>query len=107
MANLVDLGKEIVKNHIPELHSTFFGLSAVLGKLVFAARMEKKITQKGLAELAGVGVKTIHRIEGGSGGITDTTYEKVFAALEVTNEDIANAFKKKSSNGNHKELEYV
>lgn len=34
------------------------------------------------------------RIEGGSSGITDRTYKKVFAQLELSNEDIAEAFKK-------------
>ena len=35
-------------------------------------RMDQKLTQSQLAELAGVGVKTIHRIEGGNGGVTDS-----------------------------------
>ncbi|MGX2962116.1 hypothetical protein JNUCC23_23235 (plasmid) [Peribacillus sp. JNUCC 23] len=33
--------------------------------------------------MANVAVKTIHRIEGGSGGITDKTYEKVLGALNI------------------------
>lgn len=94
MADLVNLGNELV-NDIPELKPTFIGIPSVLGELTFASRMEKGITQKKLSELADVGVKTIHRIEGGSGGITDKTYEKVFGALELSNNDIAEAFKKK------------
>lgn len=100
--DLVNLGNELV-NDIPELKETF-GIHSVLGELTFAARMDKKITQKDLAELANVGVKTVHRIEGGSGGITDTTYQKVFAALEISNDDIAEAFKKKSTRFKDREL---
>ena len=33
---------------------------------------------------------TIHRIEGGGGGITDTTYFKVFDVLGVKDEQIVN-----------------
>lgn len=96
MADLINLGNEII-NDIPELEPTFFSLPSVLGELTFTARMDKKITQKELAEIANVGVKTIHRIEGGSGGITDTTYQKVFTALGVSDEDLSEAFKKKST----------
>lgn len=103
MADLVNLGNELI-NDIPELKPTFFGIPSVLGELTFAARMEKKITQKELAKLANVGVKTIHRIEGGSGGITDKTYDKVFATLGLSHEDIATAFKKKSTNPRVPEL---
>jgi transcriptional regulator with XRE-family HTH domain len=97
MADLVNLGNELI-NDIPELKPTFFSLSSALGELTFAARMEKRITQLELAKLAGVGVKTIHRIEGGSGGITDKTYDKVFAALELSGDTIAESIKKKSIN---------
>lgn len=91
--DLVKLGHDLVKD-IPELNNTFFSLSASFGKLVFATRMERKLTQSQLADLANEGVKTIHRIEGGSGGITDTTYEKVFHALKITNEDLEEVLKK-------------
>lgn len=103
MADLVNLSRELI-NDIPELKPIFFSVSAVLGELTFAARMEKKVTQRELAKLANVGVKTIHRVEGGSGGVTDTTYQKVFAALEISNEDIAEAFKKKPTEFREKEL---
>lgn len=106
MADLISLGNKLI-NDIPELKPTFFCIPSVLGELTFAARMERGITQKQLAEIADIGVKTVHRIEGGSGGVTDTTYGKVFAALEVSNDDIAEAFKKKSINSKQAELELV
>ena len=94
MADLIKLGNELI-NDIPDLKPTFFSISAVMGELTFASRMHNNYTQKQLADLAGVGVKTIYRIEGGSGGITDKTYQKVFNVLEITPEDIAEAFDKK------------
>jgi DNA-binding XRE family transcriptional regulator len=89
--DLVHLGHQLVKD-IPGLHPTFVSMSACLGKLVFASRMEKKLNQSELAKLANVSPETIHLIEGGSGGITDKTYGKVFAALEISNADLAEAF---------------
>lgn len=96
MADLVNLGNQLI-NDVPELKPTFFSIPSVLGELTFAARMEKGITQQKLAEIARVGVKTIHRIEGGSGGITDKTYQKVFFALDLSADEIGEAFKKKST----------
>lgn len=105
MSDLFKLGMELLKEiPSPELHEKFFGISGVHARLVFGTRMEKGYTQQHLADLAGVGVKTIHRIEGGSGGITDTTLNKVFAALEITHDEIGEAFKKKSINRSNKEL---
>lgn len=101
--DLFKLGTELVKDiPSPELHEKYFGISGVHARLVFGTRMEQGYTQQQLADLAGVGVKTIHRIEGGSGGITDTTLEKVFAALAVSYDDIAEAFKKNSINQDRK-----
>jgi transcriptional regulator with XRE-family HTH domain len=91
--NLVNLGRELIED-VPELHDTIFSFSAELGKLVFAARIDRKLTQNQLAKLANVSSKTIHRIEGGSGGVTDRTYEKVFKALKITGDDLAEALKK-------------
>ena len=48
------------------------------------------MTQKELADQANVSPSTIHRIEGGGGGITDTTYFKVFDVLGVKDEQIVN-----------------
>lgn len=56
-------------------------------RIFFSYRIRGGFTQQQLADEAKVGVKTIHRIEGGSGGITDTTLEKVLRALDVDWED--------------------
>lgn len=90
--DLVQMGYQTAKD-IPELQYTLFNIPSSLGRLTFAARMEKKLTQNQLAELANVSPKTIHRIEGGRGGVTDKTYEKVLSVLGVNNDDIAAAFK--------------
>ncbi|MGN7397948.1 helix-turn-helix domain-containing protein [Peribacillus frigoritolerans] len=94
MTDLFKLGMELVKDiPSPELHEKYFGISGVYARLVFGTRMEKGYTQQQLANLADVGVKTIHRIEGGSGGITDKTLDKVFSVLGITHDDIGEAFK--------------
>ncbi|QQK79219.1 helix-turn-helix transcriptional regulator [Salicibibacter cibi] len=93
--DLVNYGHRVVKD-IPELDDTFFSLSSHLGKLVFATRLEKKLTQLELADKAEVSPKTIHRIEGGAGGVTDTTYDKVFDVLEISGEEIGEYFLQKS-----------
>lgn len=46
-----------------------------------------------------VGVKTIHRIEGGSGGITATTYEKVFRALDIDMVEVVRYLGEKEQQG--------
>jgi transcriptional regulator with XRE-family HTH domain len=104
--DLMKFTDELIEQKYPDLKPNFYGLGAVLGQLTFSARVNQKMTQKQLAEKAGLSPKTIHRIEGGSGGITDTTYQKVFAVLGVYNDDIADAFKKKSIN-RHRERELV
>lgn len=39
----------------------------------------------------------IHRIEGGGGGITDRTYQKVFKALRIDYSTLAEIFNKKAA----------
>ncbi|SDJ00929.1 helix-turn-helix transcriptional regulator [Natribacillus halophilus] len=93
--DLINYGYRIAKG-TSEFDETFFSLSAHLGKLVFATRLEKKLTQQELAEQAEVSPKTIHRIEGGAGGVTDNTYDKVFDVLEISGEEIGEYFLQKS-----------
>jgi transcriptional regulator with XRE-family HTH domain len=117
MADLFKLGMELVKEiPSPELHQKFLGIAGVHARLVFANRVHLGYTQQELANLANVGVTTIHRIEGGHGGVTQAKLQAVLDALEITNEDIAEAFqdmdsfrvvddsKKKPINRNNKEL---
>lgn len=61
------------------------GLTNTLAKNIFKLRLEKKITQSQLAELAGVTQKTIYRIESGDPGVKVGTYEKVLNALSIEN----------------------
>ncbi|SFA57081.1 Helix-turn-helix [Parageobacillus thermantarcticus] len=86
MRNLLDTSK-IVETH-PDLHEQFYGLGAILAQIIFRKRMEKNMTQQELAQKAGVGVKTISRVEGGSGNIEIKTYEKLFQALGLSNTEI-------------------
>jgi transcriptional regulator with XRE-family HTH domain len=86
MRDLNELGNELVER-MPDLEPTVQGMSEVFADIVFSYRVRNKLTQKQLADLANVAPKTIHRIEGGSGGITDTTYQKVFDALDIPFQD--------------------
>lgn len=95
MTNLLNLGEQLAKQN-PELLPTKTSLSEVFAEIIFSARVRAGLTQVKLAENASVTPKTIHRIEGGSGGITDTTYQKVFNALDIEISDLAEVFKKKS-----------
>ncbi|MBO0588165.1 MULTISPECIES: helix-turn-helix transcriptional regulator [unclassified Sporosarcina] len=51
--------------------------------------MKKGYTQPELADLAKVGVKTISRAEGGVDNLGLETYEKLFKALDLSLNDIA------------------
>jgi len=81
-------------------------ISQSFSVLIFAFRLKAKLTQQELADNAGVTVKTIHRAEGGSGGITDKTYQKIFDALAITPEDMADALSKKSNAGERALVHY-
>ena len=82
MKDFIELDEELI-SEMPELSPTTDTMSEGFADIVFSYRVRKGLTQQQLADKARVGVKTIHRIEGGSGGITDTTYEKVLRALDV------------------------
>lgn len=89
MTNLIDLGQQLNDdNSVPNI-------SEIFAEVIFAARVRQGLTQTQLSNLAGVSTKTIHRIEGGSGGITDTTYQKVFNVLDVNFNEVVTAYKKK------------
>lgn len=106
MANLVKLGTELVKKS-PQVEFNIFGYSALLGKIVFAHRIRAGLTQVQLAQLAGVGDKTIHRIEGGSSNVTNKSYESVFAVLKITSKELAEAFAEDAAKKANGERELV
>jgi transcriptional regulator with XRE-family HTH domain len=58
-------------------------MSEGFADIVFSYRVRNGLTQQQLADEAVVGVKTIHRIEGGSGGVKIDTVEKVLRALNI------------------------
>ncbi|MGV2623277.1 UNVERIFIED_CONTAM: helix-turn-helix transcriptional regulator [Halobacillus marinus] len=80
------------------MESFFYGIGATFGKIIFSHRMSFDLTQKQLAERAGVGVKTIHRAEGGSDNLGVQTYEKIFEALGIQKRDYADVFKEAIAN---------
>lgn len=72
-----------------DLEEKLYGLGAVYGKIIFASRMEKGLTQRELAEKAGVGLKTVTRAEGGSDNLGTLTYENLFRALDLNTTAVA------------------
>lgn len=66
-----------------EPNSEDYTMSEGFADIVFSYRVRKGLTQQQLADMADVTPKTIHRIEGGNGGIKDKTYENVLKALNV------------------------
>ncbi|MGW6255151.1 MULTISPECIES: helix-turn-helix transcriptional regulator [Bacillati] len=82
MRDFNELDAELV-SEMPALKPTSNTMSEGFADIIFSYRIRQGLTQQKLADLATVAVKTIHRIEGGSGGITDKTYEKVLKALDV------------------------
>lgn len=100
MANLRRVRKEL-SDELPEFQRGNV-MSRNYSKIVFSVRIKKGLTQKQLASLANVSVKTIHRLESGSGGITDDTYSKVFEALDLTLKDVADFFREGETEGHTK-----
>lgn len=96
MADLINLGNQLA-NDFPDKASGNF-IASAFGKMVFSYRVRSKQTQKELAEFAGISTKTIHRIEGGSGGVSDETYAKVFKALKIQEKEIAEFFMERANN---------
>lgn len=94
MKNFDELDEELV-NLMPNLIPTTDTISESFADIIFSYRIRLGLTQQKLADEANVGVKTIHRIEGGSGGVTDTTYEKVLRALDISWEDAIAYFEEK------------
>ncbi|SIS48207.1 helix-turn-helix domain-containing protein [Salimicrobium flavidum] len=89
--------KDLTSNHdvikeLPETEDFFYGIGTILGRLIFNRRRQVSLTQKELAEKAGVGLKTITRAEGGTGNLGVHTYEKIFRALGVSPREYAEMF---------------
>lgn len=62
---------------------------AALGQAVRALRIERKLTQEQLAELAGVDVTYVSAIERGRRNLTWTTLKKISGAFDVTVSELA------------------
>lgn len=85
--NLLDKSR-LLKTH-PELQEVFYSTAAYHGKIIFARRMEKGLTQSELAKKADVGLKTISKAEGGAGNLGIETYDKIYNALQLTPAEVA------------------
>lgn len=90
MTDLVKLGHELVQD-LPDGKRNFFSMESMMGEIVFGFRMQAGLTQEKLAKKAGVGLKTIHRVEGGSLSVSTDTYNKIFRALNVGKKQLIRA----------------
>jgi transcriptional regulator with XRE-family HTH domain len=96
MAELVKLTNELI-NKSPQLDVDAFWYSDLMGKIVFAYRIRAGLTQYELADLAGIDVKIIHRIEGGSDkDVTTRIFDKVFNILNITSKELGIHFSEKN-----------
>lgn len=95
MKDLLNLDPTI--EEMPDVKDTFYGMGAVFGKVIFSHRVSKGYTQQELAKRANVGVKTIHRAEGGTSNIGIETYESIFKALDIAPEEYIEELSKVSS----------
>lgn len=53
------------------------------GRLLAAHRKRERLTQEQLAELAGISIDTVRKLEGGSAGASFPMIEKIAAALRL------------------------
>lgn len=74
-----------------DLKESLDGLSPVYAKIIFYRRMACGYSQKELANLADIGLKTISRAEGGFDNLSTETYDKIFQALNLSIKDVAEA----------------
>jgi transcriptional regulator with XRE-family HTH domain len=100
MGNFKKIGRDFIKERYPELNEVLFdSMAAIFGDLISANRMSKGLSQDELASIAGMSQKTISRVEGGSSNVTMDTYQKLFRTLKISNEEVAEALKKKAKRG--------
>lgn len=85
--NLLNTSELIAEN--PDLKEQLHGLGALYGKIIFASRMEQGITQRELADKAGIGLKTITRAEGGFENLGIIMYNAIFRALGLSTASVA------------------
>lgn len=75
----------------PDLYQTFHSISANLGTIIYAKRMELGYTQKELTSLANTSINELARAEGGSGELSMESYERLFKALNLSAHDLGKA----------------
>ena len=82
------LKNDVYQDH-PQTKGYFESVSFQYAKIIFARRMSLNYTQKELADLAGVSLKTITRVEAGSNNITIVSYEKIFIVLDISIQEVS------------------
>jgi hypothetical protein len=88
MADLIKLGRELIKENIPELIPNFWGVSVKLSRLIFSLRVEKGMTQNDLAKVLDVDPKVVYSLEGASKEIPIGLYEKALLTLGMSYDEL-------------------
>ncbi len=79
---------------VPGVKETVYSFSRLMGRAIFARRIELNLTQKELAQLVQkttgqpMHQSVISRIEGGSIGISSETYDRILRALGMKDIEI-------------------
>lgn len=89
--NLLGMTNSLLQKGHPELKEALNGLAPVYAKVIFARRMQCGYSQQELARIAGTGLKTISRAEGGFDNLSIETYDKIFQALNLSVREVAEA----------------
>lgn len=94
MTDLRRLGHELLREHHPDLEEHFYTDKYFLGKLVFANRIRKGLTQEELADKCNLPLKTIYKVEGASKEIDMDTYNGILEKLDVPAQEAHAKFRK-------------
>lgn len=90
MTSLSNFINQVKKNN-PAMKTLLESQEHKRSRLVFKHRMNLGLSQTELAKRANVTQKTISRIEGADTGIRESTLEKVFEVLQISDEETSAA----------------
>lgn len=86
--NLLKMTQSMLSDEKFELKEVVNGLSPIYARIIFSNRLKLGYSQKKLAEVAGIGVKTVSRAESGLENLSTEIYDKLFKALGLSVGDI-------------------
>lgn len=96
MKDFAELRNDLL-TRMPGLAPSGDQFSEGFADIVFSYRIRSGLTQQQLAEKSNVSIKSIQRIEGGSGGVSNITYKSVLRSLNIDYEEALDFIKKKNA----------